>query len=96
MKGYVNEVCCGSPTYFHPDFRVGSLGGAICSLLSGQLAKSKVVVGSFTNAQGELVPIETVRVTLSSKKVKSILRYDFKTRVTDSGIEFTAIGAAKF
>lgn len=93
-KGFL-KVDITMPEYAHPDFRYGSLGGAIVSVLQNVKAQSCTKVYGFYNHKGEKRNWGEVRTLLSSERVQKKLPYRFRTELTVDGMYFYAIGKRK-
>lgn len=76
------------PEFSHPDFKWGSLGGALVMLLKDIRPNTKTKVEAFVDHKGTKKQWNTVRTVLSSPKVRDILHYHFKTEVSSEGITF--------
>lgn len=83
-----HEVNCYSNLFTHPDYRYGSLPGALVSLLNSVTNRSHTKVSRFIDHKGEVISWTTVRTALSSPKVQSSLNAKIKTTLTDEGMIF--------
>ena len=89
------EIDCYSPLFTHPNYRYGSLPGALVSILVHAQNRSKVKISSFVDHKGKHIPWHIVRTTLSKPKVKNDIHANIKTELTPDGMIFYKWGQSQ-